>query len=77
MVLPWNAVASSTLLAEIPHVSSRFHHPASLADFVWGFADQLRGVYKPNQYGMVVLPPTILRLVEELMPPLGDHAGAG
>lgn len=27
VVLPWNAVASSTLLDEIPHVSSRFHHP--------------------------------------------------
>ncbi|MCG7421743.1 hypothetical protein F1717_10280 [Micrococcus luteus] len=54
-----------------------FTTPASLTDFVWGIADQLRGVYKPNQYGMVVLPPTILRRVEELMPPLGGHAGAG
>lgn len=27
VVLPWNAAASSTLLAEVPHFSSRFHHP--------------------------------------------------
>ena len=49
----------------------------NLSNFVWGIADQLRGVYTLNQYGMVVLPPTIPRRVEELMPPLGDHAGAG
>ncbi len=48
--------------------------PQNLSNFVWGIADQLRGVFKPNQYGMMVLPPTILRRVEELMPPLGDHA---
>ncbi|MDY6054762.1 class I SAM-dependent DNA methyltransferase [Micrococcus sp.] len=43
--------------------------PQSLASFVWGIADQLRGVYKPNQYGMVVLPLTILRRMEQLMAP--------
>lgn len=43
--------------------------PQSLAGFVWGIADQLRGVYKPNQYGSVVLPFTILRRMEQLMAP--------
>ena len=62
---------------KFPMSAPDFTTPASLTDFVWGIADQLRGVYEPNQYGMVVLPPTILRRVEELMPPLGGHAGAG
>ncbi len=53
---------------KFPMSAPDFTTPASLADFVWGIADQLRGVYKPNQYGMVVLSPTILRRVEKLMP---------
>jgi type I restriction enzyme M protein len=35
-----------------------------LGSFVWSIADQLRGVYKPAQYGSVVLPFTILRRME-------------
>ncbi|MBK8447068.1 MAG: SAM-dependent DNA methyltransferase [Micropruina sp.] len=35
-----------------------------LGNFVWSIADQLRGVYKPAQYGSVVLPFTILRRME-------------
>lgn len=35
-----------------------------LGNFVWSIADQLRGVYKPSQYGSVVLPFTILRRME-------------
>ena len=77
VVLAWNAATDSTLLAESPMSAPDSTTPASLTDFVWGIADQLRGVYKPNQYGTVVLPLTILRHVEKLMPPLGDHAGAG
>lgn len=34
---------------------------SKLGNFVWGIADQLRGVYKPHQYGGVILPFTILR----------------
>lgn len=37
---------------------------SKLAGFVWGIADQLRGVYKPHQYGDVVLPFTILRRLD-------------
>ncbi|MGI8433830.1 MAG: type I restriction-modification system subunit M [Nocardioidaceae bacterium] len=40
---------------------------SSLANFVWGIADQLRGVYKPHQYGNVILPMTILRRLDALM----------
>ena len=35
-----------------------------LGNFIWSIADQLRGVYKPAQYGSVVLPFTILRRME-------------
>lgn len=34
---------------------------SSLGTFVWSIADQLRGPYKPHQYGDVILPMTILR----------------
>ncbi|MER5389755.1 class I SAM-dependent DNA methyltransferase [Saccharopolyspora sp. NPDC002686] len=39
------------------------------ASFVWGIADVLRGPYKPNQYGNVILPFTILRRLECVMEP--------
>lgn len=37
---------------------------SKLAGFVWSIADQLRGVYKPHQYGDVILPMTILRRLD-------------
>lgn len=37
---------------------------SKLATFVWSIADQLRGVYKPHQYGDVILPMTILRRLD-------------
>jgi len=37
---------------------------SQLGNFVWGIADQIRGVYKPAQYGSVVLPFTVLRRME-------------
>lgn len=40
-----------------------------LSNFVWGIADILRGPYKPNQYGHVILPFTILRRLECVMEP--------
>ncbi|MCV7597738.1 MULTISPECIES: type I restriction-modification system subunit M N-terminal domain-containing protein [Micrococcus] len=43
--------------------------PQNLSNFVWGIADQLRGVFKPNQYGTLVLPLTILRRMEAVMAP--------
>ncbi|WP_420099967.1 type I restriction-modification system subunit M [Corynebacterium sp.] len=40
---------------------------SKLGSFVWSIADQLRGVYKPHQYGSIVLPFTILRRLDALM----------
>lgn len=40
---------------------------SALGPFVWSIADQLRGVYKPHQYGSIVLPFTILRRLDALM----------
>jgi type I restriction enzyme M protein len=42
---------------------------SALSTFVWGIADVLRGPYKPNQYGNVILPFTILRRLECVMEP--------
>lgn len=42
---------------------------SALSNFVWSIADVLRGPYKPNQYGHVILPFTILRRLECVMEP--------
>ncbi|RNL71820.1 class I SAM-dependent DNA methyltransferase [Streptomyces sp. I6] len=43
-----------------------------LGNFVWSIADQLRGVYRPHQYGGVILPFTILRRLDCLLEPTRD-----
>ncbi|MDT0158644.1 class I SAM-dependent DNA methyltransferase [Microbacterium sp. ARD32] len=40
---------------------------SSLGTFVWQIADQLRGPFKPHQYGDVILPMTILRRLDGVM----------
>jgi type I restriction enzyme M protein len=42
---------------------------SSLGTFLWSIADQLRGVYKPHQYGGVILPFTILRRLDCILAP--------
>lgn len=46
---------------------------SKLGNFVWGIADQLRGVYKPHQYGGVILPFTILRRLDCVLEPSRDE----
>jgi type I restriction enzyme M protein len=45
---------------------------SKLGNFVWSIADQLRGVYKPHQYGGVILPFTILRRLDCVLEPTRD-----
>ncbi|MCB0863732.1 MAG: SAM-dependent DNA methyltransferase, partial [Solirubrobacterales bacterium] len=49
---------------------------SSLGSFVWSIADQLRGVYKPHQYGNVILPLTILRRLDCILEPSRDEVRA-
>lgn len=49
---------------------------SSLGTFVWGIADQLRGPYKPHQYGDVILPMTILRRLDAILEPTRDDVRA-
>ncbi|HEV2633814.1 MAG TPA: class I SAM-dependent DNA methyltransferase [Actinocrinis sp.] len=42
---------------------------STLGSFIWSIADQLRGPYRPNQYGTVILPFTILRRLDCLLEP--------
>jgi type I restriction enzyme M protein len=49
---------------------------SKLGNFVWGIADQLRGVYKPHQYGGVILPFTILRRLDCVLEPTCDEVRA-
>jgi type I restriction enzyme M protein len=37
--------------------------------FIWSVADLLRGPYKPNQYGKVILPLTVLRRLDCVLEP--------
>jgi len=46
---------------------------SNLGPFVWSIADQLCGVYKPHQYGSIVLPFTILRRLDALMASIRDE----
>lgn len=46
---------------------------SKLGNFVWGIADQLRGVYKPHQYGGVILPFTVLRRLDCILEPTRDE----
>jgi type I restriction enzyme M protein len=46
---------------------------SQLGNFVWSIADQLRGVYKPHQYGSVILPMTILRRLDSVLEPHKDQ----
>lgn len=49
---------------------------SNLGNFVWSIADQLRGVYKPHQYGGVILPFTILRRLDCILAPTRDEVRA-
>lgn len=46
---------------------------SKLGSFVWSIADQLRGAYKPHQYGDVILPMTILRRLDCILEPTRDE----
>ncbi len=41
----------------------------NIGSFIWSVADLLRGPYKPNQYGKVILPLTVLRRMDCLLEP--------
>ncbi|WP_300639480.1 class I SAM-dependent DNA methyltransferase [Nocardioides sp.] len=42
---------------------------STLGGFIWSIADQLRGPYRPNQYGNVILPMTIMRRLDCILEP--------
>lgn len=49
---------------------------STLGNFVWSIADQLRGVYRPHQYGDIILPFTILRRLDCMLSPTRDEVRA-
>jgi type I restriction enzyme M protein len=49
---------------------------STLGSFVWSIADQLRGVYRPHQYGGIILPFTILRRLDCMLEPTRDEVRA-
>lgn len=44
--------------------------------FIWSVADLLRGPYRPNQYGKVILPLTVLRRLDCMLAPTRDAVRA-
>lgn len=44
----------------------------SIPSFIWKIADMLRGTYKPEQYGNVILPMAVLRRFDCLLEPTKD-----
>ena len=43
------------------------------AAFIWSVADLLRGVYKPSEYGRVILPLTVLRRLDSVLEPTKEE----
>jgi type I restriction enzyme M protein len=37
------------------------------ADLIWAIADKLTGVYKPHEYGLVILPLTVLKRFDSIL----------
>lgn len=51
--------------------------PQQMSSWVWAISDLLRGVYKPHEYGRVILPFTVLRRMDCVMePPTGRERRA-
>src|SRR5688572_20548448 len=49
--------------------AARMPNFSEKVSFIWSVADLLRGPYKPNQYGKVILPLTVLRRLDCLLEP--------
>ena len=39
------------------------------ADLIWAIADKLTGVYKPHEYGLVILPMTVIKRFHDCLLP--------
>ena len=37
------------------------------ANLIWSIADKLTGVYKPHEYGLVILPLTVLKRFDQVL----------
>src|SRR5674476_728530 len=42
------------------------------ANLIWAIADKLTGVYKPHEYGEVILPLTVIRRFDCILEPTKD-----
>ncbi|MFN3866044.1 MAG: type I restriction-modification system subunit M N-terminal domain-containing protein [Demequina sp.] len=49
---------------------------SKLSNFVWSIADNLRGPFKPHEYGDVILPFTILRRLDCILAPYREQVDA-
>ena len=49
--------------------TERFSKIQNKADMIWSIADKLTGAYKPHEYGLVILPLTVLRRLDCALEP--------
>ena len=42
------------------------------ANLIWSIADALRGLYKPHEYGEVILPMTVIKRFHDTLLPTRD-----
>ncbi|MBR5696514.1 MAG: type I restriction-modification system subunit M N-terminal domain-containing protein [Paludibacteraceae bacterium] len=45
---------------------------AEKASMIWNVADQLRGPFKPHEYGLVILPMTVIKRFHDCLLPTHD-----
>ena len=57
---------------QIKHRSCEAQNFGEYVGFIWNVADLLRGPYKPNQYGRVILPLLVLRRLDCVLEPTKD-----
>lgn len=48
---------------------------AEKATMIWNVADMLRGPFKPHEYGLVILPMTVVKRLQYLLQNCKRHTG--
>lgn len=82
--LPFSADVSRKLIIFVHNLQEFYHHPymsieekqkqttvnvQEKANLIWAIADKLVGVYKPHEYGNVILPMCVVKRFEDTLAP--------
>ncbi|MDR3317952.1 MAG: type I restriction-modification system subunit M N-terminal domain-containing protein [Clostridiales bacterium] len=53
-------------------ISTNTKQRENRADLIWSIADKIRGLYKPHEYGKVILPFTVIKRFADTLLPIRD-----